>query len=548
MSHFNIFDLFTLLCGIALFLYGMQQGEKNLKKLGVGRLRQIIGAITKHRISAYGTGFVTTLITQSSSATTVLLVGFASAQLMTLRQSLGVILGSDLGTTMTVQLFAFKFYLIAPLLIAIGFALSLLKKSSPIMLFGKLVFAAGLVFYGMQLMSEAAGPLRSNPLVERFLRDSLTNPWIGLAAGAIVTAIIQSSAATLVIIMVMTHSFVLAEGAPGLANFLPVVLGANIGTCSTAFIAMLQAEIEGFRVAWAHLAFKTIGAAIALPFVWLLPGPESAFSWQPAIQIAVLHTGFNLYISAVFLPLLPLFDRMIRALVVSRKKGDQRFRIQFLHEKVLPFPVLAISQAVKEISRMSDIVVQMAEDSLNLIKIYDFRTGDRIADRDDEVDFLHERIMTFLTKIAREELESEEASRSSELIMVTTDIEHIGDIVSKRITELAEKIDHSPTPLSREGRQELVSFFETSLDLLRKALAAFTINDTGLARSVFGQKAAVKDQFTSFVNHHMDRLYRGTAESLQTSPIHVDLLEEIDRINHFTFRIAAHVLKIFRAE
>jgi phosphate:Na+ symporter len=153
MSHFTIFDFFTLLCGITLFLYGMQQGEKNLKKLGAGRLRQMVGAMTRHRIAAYGTGFITTIFTQSSSATTVLLVGFASAQLMTLRQSLGVILGSDLGTTVTVQLFAFKFYLIAPLLIALGFTMSLLKKSGSLMLFGKLVFAAGLVFYGMQLMS-----------------------------------------------------------------------------------------------------------------------------------------------------------------------------------------------------------------------------------------------------------------------------------------------------------------------------------------------------------------------------------------------------------
>jgi phosphate:Na+ symporter len=417
------------------------------------------------------------------------------------------------------------------------------------MLFGKLVFAAGLVFYSMQLMSDAAGPLRSFPFVDRLLRESFANPWIGLAAGALLTAAIQSSAATLVIVMVMADSFVLAgDSSPGLANFLPVVLGANIGTCSTAFLAMLQSGTEGFRVAWAHFAFKVIGAGITLPFIWVLPGPSAASTLQPAIQIAALHTAFNIYISAVFLPLLPLFDRAIRCLVVPRKKADQRFRVQFLHEKVLPIPVLAISQAVKEISRMSDIVVQMVENSLDLIRRYDFRMAGRIGDQDDEVDFLHERIMTFLTIIAREELGPEEASHVYELIMVTTDIEHIGDIVSKRITELAEKIDHSPTPLTQEGQQEILSFFGTSLDMLRKALAAFTINNTDLARTIYGQKAAAKEQFTSLVNHHMDRLYHGRAQSLQTSPIHVDLLEEIERINHFTFRLAAHILKIFKAE
>jgi phosphate:Na+ symporter len=549
MPHFNIFNLFTLLCGIALFLYGMQQGEKNLKKLGVSRLRQIIGAMTRHRLSAYLTGFVTTLATQSSSATTVLLVGFASVQLMTLRQSLGVILGSDLGTTMTVQLFAFKFYLVAPLLIALGFAASFAKKSSPLMLVGKLVLAVGFVFYGMQLMAEASGSLRSYPVVDQLLRESFTNPWIGLAAGIIITVIIQSSAATLAVIMALANNFTFTDGgSPGLANFLPIVLGANIGTCSTAFLALLQAEEEGVRVAWAHLLFKVIGTLIALPFLWLLSRFPVTFNWPPAFQIAGLHTAFNLYISVVFLPLLPLFDRAIRLLIVPRKKDERRFRTQFLHEKVLQFPVLALSQAVKEISRMSDIVVQMVEDSLELITNYDFRTSSRIADKDDEVDFLHEQVMTFLTHMAREELGPDEASRAYELIMVTTDIEHIGDIVSKSITELAEKIDRSPTPLSQEGRQEIVDFFNTALSLLREALAAFTISDSELARKIYERKAAIKDRFSSYVDRHMDRLYHGKAESLQTSPIHIDLLEEIERINHFTFRIAAHVLKIYRSE
>jgi phosphate:Na+ symporter len=550
MPHFSIFNLFTLLCGIALFLYGMQQGEKNLKKLGVGRLRQIIGAITRHRLSAYFTGFFTTLITQSSTATTVLLMGFASVQLMTLRQSLGVILGSDLASSMTLQLFALKFYIIAPLLIAVGFALSFAGKSSLMTIAGKLIFAVGFVFYGMGLMADASGPLSSFSLVNNLLLDSFTNPWIGLAVGTILTAIIQSSAASLAILIVLAGNFAFPDGStPGLVHFFPFVLGANIGTCSTAFLAIFKAETEGIRVAWAHLSFKVAGTLLALPFLLLLPHVSFADEWAIPYQIAALHTAFNLFLAIVFLPVLPLFDRAIRAVIAPRKKtAGKGFETHYLHEKVLPFPVLAISQAVKEISRMSDIVVQMVEDSLELIRSYDFRASARIADRDDEVDFLHERIMTFLTKIAREELGSEEALRSYELIMVTTDIEHIGDIVSKRITELAEKIDRSPTPLSAEGKQELVDFFNTTLGLLKEAFAAFIISDTELARKIYGRKTAIKDQFTSYVDRHMDRLYNRKIESLQTTSIHIDLLEEIERIDHFTFRIAAHILKIYRAE
>jgi phosphate:Na+ symporter len=549
MPHFTVLNLFTLLCGIALFLYGMLQGEKNLKKLGVVRLRQIIGAITKHRLAAYLTGFITTLVTQSSSATTVMLVGFASVQLMTLQQSLGVILGSDLASSMTLQLFALKFYIIAPLLITVGFVLSLGEKSNRITLAGKLIFAAGFVFYGMSLMADASGPLSSYPAARRLLLYSFTNPWIGLAAGTIVTAIIQSSAATLAILIVLAGNFTFPDhSTPGLVHFFPVVLGANIGTCATAFLAIFKAETEGVRVAWAHLSFKTAGTLLALPFLLVLPHVTFAAAWAIPFQIAALHTAFNLFLAIVFLPVLPLFDRAIRGLIAPRKKTERRFETHYLHEKVLPFPVLALSQAVKEISRMSEIVTQMVEDSLELITNYDFGTSGRIAEKDDEVDFLHEQVMTFLTRIAREELAAEEASRSYELIMVTTDIEHIGDIVSKSIIVFAEKIDRSPTPLSQEGRQELVDFFNIALGLLREALAAFTISDIELARKVYGRKEAVKDQFSSYVDRHMDRLYHRKTESLQTTSIHIDLLEEIQRINHFSFRIAAHVLKIYRAE
>jgi phosphate:Na+ symporter len=473
-----------------------------------------------------------------------MLVGLASVQLMTLRQSLGVILGSDLGTTMTVQLFAFKFYLIAPLLITVGFAISFLWKSGHVFLTGKLILAIGFVFFGMQLMAEASGALRSYPLVESVIRESFGNPWIGLAVGIFLTTVIQSSAATLAIAIAMAQQFTFADhSAPGLAHFLPIVLGANIGTCSTAFLAILQAETEGVRVAWAHLSFKVIGTMLALPGIWLLRDITILSSWPVALQIAALHTAFSVFIAIIFLPLIPQFDTMIRRFVQPRKETSLRFRVEFLNDKVAPFPVLALSQATKELSRASEQVMRMVEESLELISRFDFSRKRRIIDKDDEVDFLHEQIMAFLTRIAREELGSGEARRASMLIMVTTDIEHIGDIVSKSIAELAEKMDRSPTPLSAEGKKEISDFFIVTIDLLREAFAAFTLNDRALAGKVFERKSAIKTQFSSFVDYHMNRLYKRKVESLQTTSIHIDLLEEINRINHFTFRIAGHVMK-----
>ena len=197
---------------------------------------------------------------------------------------------------------------------------------------------------------------------------------------------------------------------------------------------------------------------------------------------------------------------------------------------------------------MSDIVVAMVEQSLALIKRYNFTESNAVAARDDEVDYLRDRIMQFLTRIVREEIGHDEAERVHLLTMVTTDLEHIGDIVSKNILPIAEKIDRNPARFSEEGRRELFAFFETTIALLKETLAGFTLNDPKLIRKMYGRRQGIKDQFDSLVNRHMDRLYKQNKESLQTSSIHIDLLEEINRVNHFTFRIVGHVLEISHQE
>jgi phosphate:Na+ symporter len=260
------------------------------------------------------------------------------------------------------------------------------------------------------------------------------------------------------------------------------------------------------------------------------------------MQIAALHTGFNLFLSAFCLPLVPLFDRLIHAIVKPRKETRLRFHTQYLHEKVLPIPELALSQAQREISRSANIVVHMVDESLECIRRYDSTRRLRIIDRDDEIDFLHDAIMGFLTRISREDLGPDDAKRISMLIMVITDIEHIGDIVSKSIVELANKIDQSPVPLSDEGKQELLEFFSTSVARLRETLTAFSLQDRDRALKVIEGRPESKARFSSYVDFHMNRLYKHKVESLQTTSIHIDLLEEVNRINHFTFRIAGHII------
>ncbi len=550
MNTLSIFDIFSLLCGLALFLYGMQQGEKNLRHLGGSNIKKFLGIISRHRLSAYLAGFVTTMLTQSSSATTVMLVGLASARLMTFGQSLGMILGSDLGTTLTVQLFAFKIHEIAPLLIAVGFFSSLSAKSEKLADYGSLILAFGFIFFGMHLMADAVTPLRTLPLFEQVLLTSFKNPWWGILAGALFTAIIQSSAATLAITIALAQSFGSTQGwSPGAAELFPLVLGANLGTCATAFISTFRADLEGVRVAWAHFFFKILGTILVIPLIWVLKAHPGILQGSAAFQIAALHTIFNLLISLVFLPALGPFEKFIlRITRNSRKKTENKYHVTYIHDNVTMIPVLALSQAVSEITRMAQRVTRMNDLSRKLLKSYDPRIKSKIAELDDEVDFLHENIITFLTRISHELLTPEQAQKAYQLIMVTTDLEHIGDIISKQIIALAEKIASSPIPLSEDGKRELVEFFDDSDKRFREVMAAFTMDDKKTAQCIFLAKKECKRAFEDYVQRHMSRLYDGKPESLETTSIHVDLLEEIQRMNHFSFRIGAHVLQVHRAD
>jgi phosphate:Na+ symporter len=543
---FTIFNFFSLLCGLSIFLYGMQQSEKSLRRIGGSDLRRIITSITRHRLSAYLAGLGTTLVTQSSSATTVILVSFASANLMTAGQSLGMILGADLGTTFTVQLFAFKFYEIAPLLIAVGFFVSFLGRQHRFTGYGKLILSCGFIFFGMQMMSQAIAPLRSNPVFEHIILSSLSNPWYGLLAGTVITSIIHSSAATLAIVITLGESFQHGNTGwvPMATNFFPLVLGANIGTCATALISMIGAGTEGVRVAWAHLIFKVIGTALVFPVTLFGSSLNDIITGPAAIQIALLHTIFAVFISILFLPLSNQFGRLIVTLVKPSNKRKLRWQVNFLNDNILKIPTLALSQSVKEIERISQIVAKMVEGSRDLIKRFNFQMKNQLISMDDEIDFLHEQTVSFLTRLSHEELQHETASKSYELVMVTTDLEHIGDIVSKSIIPLSEKIEASPLPLSQEGKDEIIEFFDKTIDNFKEALAAFTTDDIETAQIIFNRKAPTRALYEQLCEKHLNRLYLRKPETLQTTSIHFDLLEEIQRINHFTFRITARMLKI----
>jgi phosphate:Na+ symporter len=550
MTTFSILHLFSLAGGVSLFLYGMQQGEKNLKNFSASRLKAALAVITHNRLLAYLFGAMATVATQSSSATTVMLVGLASARVVSLQQTLGMILGAGLGTTITVQLFAFKFQELAPLLIAIGFILSLTKKNRFFSRYGHLILAAGLVFFGMKMMADSVAPLKAIPVIHHLIGASLHNPFFGLMTSFLFTAVVQSSAATLAMVIAIAQSLSANDAMPlTIGAYLPMVLGANMGTCATAFLATIGAATEGKRVAWAHFAFKLAGAVMVFPLIQPIETLAGSWRLSPAFGIALTHTGYNLLLAIIFLPLLRQSARLLSRLVPEGNgRASPGYHCHFLHAKALAIPGLALTQAGREIVRMAEMVRAMARTGLAIINEYSVTRRQEIVEADDYVDYLHESILKYLTQLSQSELTTEDSIKAYELIMVTTDLEHIGDTLSKSIVTLAEKADLSIMPFPGSEREELAHFFGKTCDLLDQSIESFSYNNKELASMVYDRRHELIKRFDRYTERHIGAMYSNHDPALTQTAIYVDLLEEINRINTYSIRLAAHVLEIYRVE
>jgi len=360
--------IMTLFGGLALFLYGMNKMSNGMKKAAGDSMRKILAAITKNRVLGVIIGAFVTMIIQSSSATTVMLVSFVQAKLMTYVQSIGIILGANIGTTVTAQIIAFKLTDYALAMIAVGFIMTLFSKRESYKYFGEALLGFGILFFGMKLMSDAMYPLRTYEPFINIMRG-LENPILGLLIGTIFTALIQSSSAFTGIVIVLAQQGLLTIDAG-----IPMILGANIGTCITAGLASIGTTREAKRVALAHVLFNTIGVLI---FIWFAPfladivrnispvGEGSGIAklaMETPRQIANAHTIFNVGVALLFIPFTPLLAKLVIKILPEREveRGVQPVTWH-IDESVISTPAIAIQLAKTEISRMAKILCRMLD-------------------------------------------------------------------------------------------------------------------------------------------------------------------------------------------
>jgi len=541
VQEFTWFSFFNMLAGLSFFLYGMKFAEKGLRKISGRKLRSSIDLLTRNRLFGLVAGIGLTFLTQSSSATSVMLIGLTSAGLMTLVQSVGMLLGSDIGTTLTVQLFTFKFYRLAPLLIAAGFFFFAFSASYFRQRAGQIVMAFGMIFFGMEMISAAAMPLQHNALFVEIFRASTGGVASGILVSAIFTAIFQSSAATIAILLALSGSAFGHGPILTFAQSVPLILGANIGTCATALIAAARADPEARRVAWAHTMFKVLGVLVVLPFL----GPFIALCAGTATdvtrQIANAHTIFNVAIALLFLPLVGPFVRFIVWLVPIKESAEGGYRVEFLSPSVLKVPALALGQAAREIVRMSGLVTRMVRQSITVFSEANEPLRRKLVDSDNEVDFLQESLVPFLSQLSQEELTPEQSAKTVQLLSVTAELEQAADVVSKYLMQHAKKRIEKGFLFSDEGWKEIQTFHERVTLNLEQSISAFTLNDETMARGVLEQKPEMDRYLESLRQSHISRIRRGLRETLETTTVHLDLLDDMNLINKHAFRMVATI-------
>lgn len=536
-----------LVGGLAFFFFGLYSVREGLQLVAGDRLRGLLRRITGNRLKAFGFGALVTMVLQSSSATTAMLVSFAGAQLLTLSQSFAVILGADIGTTLVVFLIAAKKvtdYALFP--VAIGIALYLWSKQKRIRYCGRVLFGFGLLFYGIALMIAAMQPLQGHPWMTDLFTALARYPLWTMIGAALVTALTHSSAATLGIAISLAFSGTLTiEGA------LPIVLGANIGTTITAIMASLGGDINGRRVAAAHLLTKTVGVVIAMPLLGLAAqglGVITAhtqhltlpFASTVALEIAIAHLAFNLGLGLLFIPFLPLGVRLLTYLLPERETA-RPFGPQYLDPKSLETPSLAFAQVAREVLRIANITHELFEGCMVLFrKGVDFHdTVNAVEEADDKVDILEKGVRFFLAQLSQSQLSEELAGRQLTLLALASDLEEIGDTVSKDLVRLAKKKYQRQQLFSDEGWDELRNFHQRVSELFTLTIGCCTTHDPALATQVEARTETLYALENELRLAHLHRLGEGHQESVETSSIHLDLLGNLRHVASKLTHIAA---------
>lgn len=535
--------------GLALFLLGMQELTRAMEFAGSGGLRRLVERFTRSRARAAWTGAVATAFLQSSSLATVLVVGFVSAGLVGLSQSLAFVLGANVGTTVTAQLVAFRIADYGLVAAAIGFALTLATGKERVRAAGMALLGLGLIFHGLELMGDATAPLADSDTFARLLRH-LGSPLLAVLAGAGFTALVQSSSACTGLVIVFA-----SQGLIGLELGIALIIGSNVGTCVTALLAGLRANAAGKRAALGHFFFNTAGAALWIGFVddfaRVLEGgngrPPLVDGVDTARWIAHAHTLFNGLNLVVFLPFVGLVATLLQRIVPERRGARSAGEPLHLEPALLVAPKTALAAAVREIARLGDLAAEAIERGLAAATQGTRADLEDALAREADLDRLHAAIVAYLGRVAAKARSTPETTEVAQLLDLANVIESIGDTLERHIVPLGhDRIERGVT-LSSATRGLLEPLAQDVHAALRGALGALVRNDAAGALAVRQMKTGFRDRSGSVRLHLAQRLAADAPLRVETFRIESELVEQMRRTFDLARRLARGVLERLEA-
>ncbi len=535
--------------GLALFLFGMEQMSSALSSALGNEMKVLLSRLTRNRFMGVLTGAFVTAAVQSSSVTTVIVVGFETTGMMTMSQSIGVIMGANVGTTITAQIVAFKVEEAALWMIAIGFLMLFASRQDRIRHYGSMLMGLGMIFYGMGLMGDGMYPLRNYPPFLD-LMASMDNVFYGILVGAAFTALVQSSSATTAIVITMA-----GQGVISLEAGIALAFGANIGTCVTALLATLGKSREALRAATAHVVFNVAGVLIWLPFISVLASwvtgispshPELEGSARLAAevprQIANAHTLFNIANTFIFIGFTTQIGRIVQWLVPEKAEEEKLIiRPKFLNEALIETPALALQSARLEIARMGDIVANMFSDLRHAFLERDRNKLDQVQRQDDQVDVLEGEILRYLARVRKQGL-SDEENRDVALSMKGADtFESISDVIETDLVNLYYRVDDEGIEPSETMQHLLRQLGDKLEQALGSTIQAVRELDQRAAQDVLTMKAEIDHLFDQALELQ-SRSLAGSEKGIETIRIEMTLLENLKRIYTYLKRIARTLL------
>lgn len=536
--------------GLALFLFGMDQMSDALKSALGDQMKVLLAKLTRNRFLAAITGAFVTAVIQSSSVTTVLVVGFVSAGMMTMSQSIGVIMGANIGTTITAQIVAFKVEEAALWMIAIGFLLMFVSKQEKVKLYGNMLMGLGLIFFGMSLMGDAMNPLRSyEPFLQ--LMSEMDRPFFAILVGALFTALVQSSSATTAIVITMA-----GQGLISLEAGIALAFGANIGTCVTALLAALGKPREAIRAAVIHLIFNVGGVIIWLPFISLLAVWVTGFSpTHPELegtarlaaevprQIANAHTVFNILNTVIFISFTSYLARLVHWLIPEKVEVEKVIiRPKYLDEALIETPALALQNVRLEIARMGEIVQEMFTELRKSFLQRDRDKLDEIQRMDDKVDILDNEILRYLSDVRTQPLSEKESNEVGLTMKAADEIESVGDVIE---TDLVN-VGYQAFDINIETSDTMKHLFKELGDKIEDAIAltitAVRESDEKAANEVLLMKSDINHLLKQALEIQAQALTDVSPEKVAGIRLEMTAVESMKRIHTYLKRIAREVV------